>query len=128
MDKTIFKNISEYLTTLPDLQARRLQELREVIRKAVPEAEETISYNMPAFRAHGRILVYFAAFKEHVSLFPGNSTLISQFKKELEGYSTTKGTIHFDLDKPVPSDLVQKMVQIRAKENLEKSIPKKKKA
>lgn len=125
--KSLYPDIDHYLSVLPDAAKARLQEMREIIRKAAPEATETISYNMPAFRYKGKILVYFAAFKNHVSLFPGNSTLIKLFENDLKAYRTTKGTIHFELDKPVPADLVEKLVQFRVRENMEKASAKKNK-
>jgi uncharacterized protein YdhG (YjbR/CyaY superfamily) len=127
MDKVIFANIDEYMKTLPEVQAMRLEELRQVIRQVAPQAVETISYNMPAFKVAGKILVYIAAFRDHISLFPANSTLIKHFEGLLKDYSTTKGTIHFDLDTPVPADLVRTLVSVRVKENLEKSSTKKQK-
>ncbi len=88
--------------------------LRRTIRKAAPKAVETISYGMPAFRM-GPVLVYFAAFKDHIGFFPTSSP-IPAFKKELAGYKTSKGTIHFPLDRPIPFDLVTKIVKFRLKE------------
>jgi uncharacterized protein YdhG (YjbR/CyaY superfamily) len=91
--------------------------MRAVIRAAAPaEATECISYQMPAFRYKGGLVCY-AAFQDHCSFFPMNSTLVKQFAKELEKYSTNKGTIRFPLDKPLPAALVKKMVKARVAQN-----------
>jgi uncharacterized protein YdhG (YjbR/CyaY superfamily) len=118
MDKRQYKNIDEYIAGFPeDIQAI-LQNLRRVIHKAAPEAQETISYSMPAFKQNG-ILVYFAAFKDHIGFFPTSSG-ISAFTKELASYNTAKGTVRFPLDKPLPVNLVKKIVKFRAQENRNK--------
>ena len=115
MDKKQYKNIDEYIAGFPeDIQAI-LQNLRRVIREAAPEAQETISYSMPAFKQNG-ILVYFAAFKDHIGFFPTSSG-ISAFTKELAPYDTSKGTVRFPLDKPLPVNLIKKIVKFRAQEN-----------
>lgn len=100
-----------------------LQKLRETIHKAAPEATEAISYQMPAFKQNGN-LVYFAAFKSHVGFYPVPSG-IEAFKNELAPYIKGKGTIQFPLDKPIPYDLVEKIVEFRVKENLAKKKAKK---
>jgi uncharacterized protein YdhG (YjbR/CyaY superfamily) len=118
MDKRQYKNIDEYIAGFPeDIQAI-LQNLRRVIHKAAPEAQETISYSMPAFKQNG-ILVYFAAFKDHIGFFPTSSG-ISAFTKELASYNTAKGTVRFPLDKPLPVNLIKKIVKFRAQENRNK--------
>ena len=89
-----------------------------MIHEAAPEAQETISYGMPAFRLNG-ILVYFAAFKDHIGFFPTSSG-VSAFAGELSSYDTAKGTIRLPLDKPIPVDLIQKIVKFRVQENLNK--------
>ncbi len=113
-----FKNIDEYIPGFPvDIQII-LRQIRETIHKAAPNAEEVISYNMPAFKQNG-VLVYFAAFKNHIGFFPTSSPIVV-FKKELTGYKTSKGTIQFPLDKPMPLSLIKKIVKYRVKENSEK--------
>jgi uncharacterized protein YdhG (YjbR/CyaY superfamily) len=92
--------------------------MRQVIHEAAPEAQETISYGMPAFRQNG-IIVYFAAFKDHIGFFPTSSG-VSAFAGELSSYDTAKGTIRLPLDKPIPVDLIQKIVKFRVQENLNK--------
>lgn len=111
------KNIDEYLLTLPDEVRITLEKLRQTIRQAAPDAEEVISYQMPAFKYHG-MLVYFAAFKNHCSFFPGNAGLLETMKDELKDFKTSKGTLQFTVEKPLPVPLVKKIVKARVKENL----------
>jgi uncharacterized protein YdhG (YjbR/CyaY superfamily) len=106
------KDIDEYLADVPEPARSTLNKIRAAIRSAVPaEATETISYKMPAFRYKG-VLVWFAAFSDHCSLFP-TAAIVESFKDELKGYSTSKGTIHFPADKPLQATLVKKMVKAR---------------
>ena len=111
--------IDEYISGFPAEIQAGLQKLRTVIRESAPGAVEKISYGMPAFDLKG-ILVYFAAFKDHYGFFPTSSG-VQVFKEELTGYATSKGTIRFPLDKPLPLDLVRRIVQYRAAENLSKA-------
>ena len=111
------KNIDEYLAGVPEPGRTTLNKVRATIRSAVPkDATEAISWGMPAFKYKGP-LVGFAAFTNHCSLFPMNSSLIVTFKNELEGFETSKGTIHFPLDKPLPTALTKKLVKARVAEN-----------
>ena len=106
------KNVDEYLARVPEPARSTLNKIRAAIRAAAPgEATETISYGIPAFK-HKGVLVWFAAFSDHCSLFP-TAAVIEMFKSELKGYSTSKGTIHFPTDKPLPTALVKKMVRAR---------------
>jgi len=106
------KNVAQYLARVPEPARSALSKMRAAIRRAVPrEATETISYGIPAFK-HKGILVWFAAFSDHCSLFP-TAALIEAFKKELKGFSTSKGTIHFPLNRPVPVALIKKIVKAR---------------
>jgi uncharacterized protein YdhG (YjbR/CyaY superfamily) len=100
----------------------QLETLRQTIRKAAPKAEEVISYQMPAFKFYG-MLVYFAAYKTHIGFYPTGSGIAS-FKKELDKYETSKGTVRFPIDKPLPLGLIGKMVKFRVKENFEKKTKK----
>ena len=114
MAKTDFKTVEEYLATFPCLVQEALRAVRLAIREAVPEAEEVISYQMPAYRLNGW-LVYFGGFKKHYSLFAIHSdALVEAFTDELSGYKIAKGTIQFPLDRPVPVDLIRRMVRHRA--------------
>jgi len=105
--------INETLTGLPLEQRSALQSLRETIAAAAPEADEAISYGMPAFRYHGRPLVCYAAFKAHCSLFPMSSAVIETHRDELMGFATAKGTLRFTPEHPLPSDLVEQIVRER---------------
>ena len=106
MDTSI-KDIDTYLSLQPENVQSKLEKLRQIIKAAAPDAEEVISYGMPAFRLNG-MLVYFAGFKNHYSFFPGNASLIANMEEELKGYKTSKGTIQFELDKPLPVALIKK--------------------
>jgi uncharacterized protein YdhG (YjbR/CyaY superfamily) len=110
------ETVDQYLAGVPGEQRAALERLRETIRAVAPEATETISYGMPAFKLHGS-LVGFAAFKNHCSFFPMSATLIEAHKEELSGYRTSKGTIQFTADKPLPAPLVRKLVKQRIEEN-----------
>jgi uncharacterized protein YdhG (YjbR/CyaY superfamily) len=106
------KNFDEYLAGVPEPARSTLNEMRAAIRSAVPpEATETISYRIPAFK-HKRVLVWFAAFSNHCSLFP-TASVIEVFRNELKGFTTSKGTIHFPTDKPLPAALIKKLVKAR---------------
>ena len=118
-NKKQFKTIDEYIATFPKNVQIILEELRQAIREVAPDAVETISYQMPTFKLNGK-LVYFAAWKNHIGLY-GGSSIVKYFKKELDSYEVTKGTIKFPLNKPIPFDLVQKIVKRRVKENLEQT-------
>jgi len=113
-------DIDSYIASQPQNARVALEKLRQTIRAAAPKAEEVISYKMPAFRYRGR-LVYFAAFKDHYSLFPASSSLLSKMKNELKSYSTSVGTLQFPYGKPLPVALVKKIVKARVKENLAKA-------
>ena len=113
-----YKTIDEYIKTFPaDIQSI-LEKMRQTIREVAPEAIETISYQMPTFRLNGN-LVHFAAFKNHIGFYPTPSGTES-FQKELSPYKGGKGSVRFPLDKPIPFDLVKKIVIFRVKENLKR--------
>jgi uncharacterized protein YdhG (YjbR/CyaY superfamily) len=120
MEKTQIKTVSEYIAQFPKPVQEILQKIRKAIKESAPLAEEGISYQMPAFKQNG-ILVYFAAFKNHISFFPTSSGVFA-FKKELTGYDTSKGTIRLTLDKPIPYNLIKKIVKFRVKEKLKKRL------
>jgi uncharacterized protein YdhG (YjbR/CyaY superfamily) len=110
--KGVPRNVDEYLACVSEPAFSMLNEMRTAIRSAVPPAAtETISYGMPAFR-HQEVLVWFAAFSDHCSLFP-TASVIEAYKKELQGFYTSKGTIHFPTDKPLPVALIKKLVKAR---------------
>jgi uncharacterized protein YdhG (YjbR/CyaY superfamily) len=106
------KSVDEYIAGVPEPARSTLKKMRAAIRLAAPpEATETISYRIPAFK-HKGVLVWFAAFSNRCSLFP-TAAVIEEFKSELKGFSTSKGTIHFPIDKPLPTALVKKLVKAR---------------
>lgn len=116
--KKQFETIDEYIATFPEPVQKTLQKLRQTIKDSAPEAKETVSYQMPAFKLNG-ILVYFAVFKNHIGFYPTASG-VSNFEKELTQYETSKGTIKFPIDKPIPLDLIRRIVTFRVKENMKK--------
>jgi uncharacterized protein YdhG (YjbR/CyaY superfamily) len=113
------KNIDEYISGFPEATQAILETLRMKIHLLVPEAAEKISYGMPTFTL-GKNLVHFAAYKGHIGFYPGAAP-IHVFKKELTGYKTSKGTVQFSLEKPLPLDLITKMVTFRVEENMAKA-------
>jgi len=115
MAKTDFKTVDQYLATHPENVRAVLRTVRGVIRKAVPDAEEVISYQMPAFKLHGRVMIFFAGWKEHYSIYPATDGLTEAFKKDLAGYEMSKGTIKFPLSEPVPASLIARLAKYRAK-------------
>ncbi len=120
------KNIDEYIAGFPRSVQTVLKKVRSTIRKAVPGAQETISYNMPTYKLNGQGVIHFAGWKEHYSLYPSNTRLIAAFRKELSAYEfNDKGTIRFPLSEGVPEKLIAGIAQFRAKEVLkrEKSVP-----
>jgi uncharacterized protein YdhG (YjbR/CyaY superfamily) len=118
------KDIDEYLAGVAEPARTTLNKVRAAIRSAVPpEATEAISYRMPTFKYTGSLMA-FGAFKKHCSLFPMSMAVIAAFKDELKGFPTSKGTIHFPLDKPLPAALLKKMVKARVAQNEERKRPK----
>lgn len=106
------QNVDDYLAGLAEPARSQLSQMREVIRSVVPAgATEIISYRIPAFKYNG-VLVWYAAFSDHCSLFP-TARVVEAFKKELAGYAASKGTIHFSTDKPLPSPLIKRIVKMR---------------
>jgi len=120
------KNVDEYIAVFPTKVQRLLKQLRKKIKAAAPEAEETISYGMPAYKYMGRPLVYFAGFENHIGFYATPTGNII-FKKELAVYKTGKGSIQFPIDKSLPLALITKIVQYRVAENEERAMAKKKK-
>ncbi len=110
------KTVDEYLARVPSDTRAALQRLRAIIKSAAPDAEEVISYRMPAFRQHG-MLVYYAAFENHCSLFIGGPVTRREFQAELKPYIAGKGTVHFTPEHPLPAGLVKRIVKARVAEN-----------
>lgn len=117
-DKNAYTSIDEYIARFPEDVQRVLSEVRAVIHAAAPDAEERISYQMPAFYQNGN-LVYFAANKGYIGFYPTGSG-VAAFKDELGAYQGSKGSVHFPLDQPMPHDLITRMVKFRVTENLKK--------
>jgi uncharacterized protein YdhG (YjbR/CyaY superfamily) len=111
-----FETIDEYISTFPPDVQQIVEKLREVIQDSAPNAQEAISYGIPAFKLNGD-LVYFAAFKKHIGFYPRGPSAIEAFKEELSGYELSKGTIQFPLDQPIPVDLVKRIVKFRIQQN-----------
>ncbi len=118
------KNIDEFIAEYPDDVQKVLKKIRATIKKAAPNADETINYGIPTFTLNGN-LVHFSAFKKHVGFYPTPSG-IGKFKKELSKYEGAKGSVKFPLDQPIPYALIAKIVKFRVKENLEKAQTRKK--
>ncbi|MEP6926644.1 MAG: DUF1801 domain-containing protein [Ginsengibacter sp.] len=124
-DKTKPKDIDEYIAGFPKDTQKILEELRTTISKAAPDAGEAINYQIPTFTLKGN-LVHFAAYKNHIGFYPTPSG-IEAFKKELSAYDGAKGSVKFPIDKPMPLNLISKIVKFKVKENLERADAKVKK-
>ena len=111
------QNIDDYLATVSEEKRAALEKLRKTIKAVAPKAEECISYSLPAFRLGGRLLVGFGATANHCAFYPMSSTTVATLRNELEGYDTSKGTIRFQPDEPLPDALVRKLVKTRIAEN-----------
>ena len=109
-------DVDEYLRGVEEPKRTTLQTLRSTILEIVPEAEQLISYGMPAFRVEGKIVAGFAAFRKHLSYLPFSGTVLSQLADELEGYTMTKSALHFGVDEPLPKALVEKLIAVRRAE------------
>ncbi len=107
------ESVEEYFTGLTEEQRKALQKLREQIRAASPEATEAVYYSMPSFRYQGKALVSYAAFKDHLSLFPLGASVLDALGDELKDFRTSKGTLQFTIEKPMPAALVKKLVKAR---------------
>ena len=110
------KSVAQYIDAQPRAQRAALERVRSAIRKAVPGGEEVISYGIPAYKRHGRPVLYFAAWKEHYSLYPSNDRIVAAFREKLARYKLSKGTIRFPLSEPVPVTLIAAIARLRAKQ------------
>lgn len=119
-------SINEYILSFPEDTRKVLEQVRTTIKQAVPEAEEAISYAIPAFKIKGRFFIYFAGYEKHIGLYPAPRQN-EAFKKELSAYKGGKGTVQFPLNKPMPLDLITRIVEFRVKETLERAEKKKSK-
>ena len=109
-------SIDAYIAAQPAAARPALEKMRRVIGKAIPAADETISYGMPAYTLGGRVVVYFAGWKQHTALYPASAQTFAAFKKEVDGYATSKGTLQFPLGEPLPAKLIEAIAKYRAAE------------
>ena len=116
MQRKRTSTIDEYIAMQPAATQIVLERVRAAIGKAVPDAEECISYQIPAFKLHGRALLYFAGWTEHYSMYPASDAMVAEFPEEIEQYRVSKGTLKFSLTKPVPVKLIGRIARFRAKE------------
>ena len=123
--RTTPKDIDDYIAGFPEEVQKILKKVRTTIRQTAPDAEETISYQIPTFKLNDTYLIYFAGFKNHISLYPAPRGA-EEFKKELSAYEGGKGTVQFPLDQPIPYDLIKRIVKFKVKENQEKAKVKRK--
>lgn len=114
MEKIVYKDIDEYIATFPEDVQIILEKIRNTIHEAAPDATEAISYQMPTFKLNGN-LVHFAAYKKHIGFYPTPNG-VSGFKEELSKYPTSKGAVQFPLDRPIPYDLIKRIVKFRVGE------------
>jgi uncharacterized protein YdhG (YjbR/CyaY superfamily) len=110
------REIDAYLSGLDEPKRTTLQDLRQTIQAIVPDAEECISYGMPAFRLEGNVIAGFAAFKSHLSYLPHSGSVLGELRADLAGYKSTPGSLHFPIDQPLPRALVEKLIAVRLKE------------
>lgn len=121
MAKKNFESVDNYIAAQPEAARSALRQLRGAIRKALPEATEAISYNIPAYKLDGGSVLFFAGWKQHYSLYPASRTIVAALKDELAPYEVTRGTIRFPLSKPVPVNLIGRVAKLRAKEAAERT-------
>ncbi len=124
MAKTDFKSVDEYIATHPEGEQAVLQRVRGAIRKALPGADEGISYQIPTFKLHGGYVVYFAGWKQHYSLYPATGRLVAALKDDLAPYEVSKGTIRFPLSEAVPVKLIGRIAKFLAQEAARRARPK----
>jgi uncharacterized protein YdhG (YjbR/CyaY superfamily) len=120
MAKTDFKSVDEYIASQPEAVQTLLKRVQSTIRKAVPGAEEVISYQIPTYKLHGDPVLYFAGWKQHYSLYPATAHVVAAFEDDLTPYKVNKGTIRFSLSEPVPMKLIERIAKFRAKEVAER--------
>lgn len=117
MAKTAYPSVDAYLAVQPEPARAALALVRQAIRRAIPSAEECISYQIPAYKLNGRAVLYFAGWKNHFSLYPASAPLLAAFPSELSRYTISKGTIRFPLAEPVPENLIERLARFRAEES-----------
>jgi uncharacterized protein YdhG (YjbR/CyaY superfamily) len=114
------KEIDDYLANLDEPKRSTLQQLRQTIASIIPTAEQGISYGMPAFRLHGKVIAGFAAFKDHLSYLPHSGAVLAKLRDDVAGYVTSKGALQFAIDKSLPKSLVKKLIAVRRREIVER--------
>jgi uncharacterized protein YdhG (YjbR/CyaY superfamily) len=114
MKQSVPNSVDEYIAAQPEAVRPKLERVRAAIRRAVPEAVEGIGYRMPGYKLRGKPMLYFAAFKEHYSLFAASGTFFAALEDDLKGYELRKGTVHFPITKPVPVKLISRIAKLRA--------------
>jgi uncharacterized protein YdhG (YjbR/CyaY superfamily) len=119
MARSEFRSVDQYIATHPENVQTILRRVRNTIRKAVPGAEETISYQIPAYKLQGRPMIYFAGWKQHYSIYPATDRVVATFGEDLAFYKVSRGTIRFPLSEPVPVKLIAGIARLRAKEAVE---------
>ena len=107
------QEIDDYLAKVEEPKRATLQKLRQTIHDILPGAEEVISYGMPAFRLNGKVIAGFAAFKNHLAYLPHSGSVFAELRDDLAGYASTEGSLHFPIDKPLPTALVKKLIAVR---------------
>ncbi|MBN9082346.1 MAG: hypothetical protein BGP04_07565 [Rhizobiales bacterium 62-17] len=119
MAKTDYADVDAYIAAQPETSRALLRDMRQAIRDAMPGAQEVISYQIPTYKLHGRAVLFFAGWKQHVSLYPVTDKLVAAFRDELGPYEVEKGTIRFAFKKGVPLDLIKRIAAFRAEEMAE---------
>ncbi len=122
MARSSFHTVDEYIASMPEAAQVALGQVRSAIRKAIPRAEETISYNIPTYKVNGRAALYFAGWKRFYSIYPAGKSLIAAFSNELAGAEIVKSTLRFPLSNPVPVRLIGEIAKFRAKEMSERRV------
>jgi uncharacterized protein YdhG (YjbR/CyaY superfamily) len=122
MAKTEFTSVAEYIASQPKSMQGALRRVRSAIRKGVPRAEEIISYKMPTYKLHGRAVLFFAAWKQHYSLYPASDRVVAAFRDDLVPYKIVKATIRFPFSESVPVKLIERIARFRAKEVAERRV------
>lgn len=112
-----YKNIDEYIANFPDATQEKLKKIRQIIRDTAPNAVEVISYGIPTYKLDGKNVIHFGGYEKHIGLYPGSTPIVS-LQKDLEGYKTSKGTVQFPLDKPIPYDLIKKITKFCVEQRL----------
>jgi len=123
MPKADFKSVDQYIAAQPEAARGALERVRSAVRKALPGSEESISYQIPAYKLDGKAVIYFAGWKEHFSLYPAGDAVLAALGDDLAPYEISKGTIRFPLSQPVPVKLIERIAKLRAKEVAERRKP-----